>query len=89
MDDLTYVHLAAERLTDDESSVRSLTVQATDPVEAIRDHLDDFAHSLLAMTTRPASPVTEALLGSTAARLVRVSPSPVALTSRADSRLRF
>jgi nucleotide-binding universal stress UspA family protein len=89
MDDLRYVHQAAKRLDDDKTGVRSLTVQATDPVEAIRDHLDYFAHSLVAMATRPASPVTQALLGSTAARLVRVSPSPVALTSRSDSRLRF
>jgi len=82
---LRYLDRVARRLRTDGIAVRDVLEQHTDAHDAILDIAANVPHAVLAVATGHPGPVGEMLVGSTAARLLRASPSPVLVASRAGA----
>lgn len=80
-----YLKRVASALKKDGYRVSDLIIEHTDTPEAILDIASKHPHGMLAVATGHPTPLGEMVVGSTAARLLRSSPIPVLIASRAGA----
>jgi nucleotide-binding universal stress UspA family protein len=79
---LRYVRRVADRLAADGHRVAESVVQHTDVREAVFQVTAEHPAGMIAVATGHPSPLGEMVVGSTAAELIRWSPTPVLVASR-------
>lgn len=85
IEQLDYLPALSQQLTAEHPNIRHLTIADTDPAAAIRDATDGYSNAMFAIATSHPGPVTDLLVGSIAAHVIRTAEVPVLVVSKIDT----
>jgi nucleotide-binding universal stress UspA family protein len=85
IEQLDYLTRLSTQLRVEHPNVRHVTIPGADPGVAIRDATDGYSNAMFAIATSHPGPVTDLLLGSTAAYIIRTADVPVLVVSKTDT----
>lgn len=85
LDDLAYLDTIRQRLHAEHPDIRHVTIPHERPASAISEAAHGYDDAMFAVATSHPSTVTELLLGSTAADIIRAARVPVLIVSRHGS----
>jgi nucleotide-binding universal stress UspA family protein len=85
VEQLDYLPKLSQQLRAEHIDVRHITIPDTDPATAMRHAVDGYSNAMFAIATSHPDPVTELLLGSTAAHIIRTAGIPVLIVSKTDT----